>query len=454
MTTIDVLEKLRVLFAGGRRPGAADTLARRINCTLMVFEDQLCDLASGQRITLSDTSDEPGFAENIAAAAEKLLGDQNTESKCIQLLLPPSEFLAQPVSLPGLAKADIRAAMHLQKATRLPEQEQPLELSLSFDPVNGLDSHAIAWWLPADKANQLFDAMAAKSLFMAAILPRPAWLLETCFAVGQSATRVIMDCDDTMYTVIGHTVIGQVTSASAQDEDKALACLQTSVKDLEDTEIAALWQTELIKSGLSQPDLRLESLDDYLRFMRGHSLPVAHPDVSQGAVFPQAALAARHQLDRGKRRTQLTRAAAAVVAILMLPLLYQSWQLSSLGAELESLRQLSAEPRANQSVVRDFESQWGILTEFPDQDVIAVLLALQEVINPGVLSAFSIDEGLISIEGESEDPQNVLEMLEQNPLFTEVDFARATNNNRYFIDLRLATVNFPAYHEWHFPGQR
>jgi hypothetical protein len=39
-------------------------------------------------------------------------------------------------------------------------------------------------------------------------------------------------------------------------------------------------------------------------------------------------------------------------------------------------------------------------------------------------------------------------------MFTEVDFARATNNNRYFIDLRLSTVNFSAYREWHFPEPR
>src|SRR5690606_36011128 len=170
--------------------------------------------------------------------------------------------------------------------------------------------------------------------------------------------------------------------------------------------------------------------------------------------FPEAALAARHQIDRGKRLQSLLKVAAAVVAIIMVPGLYQSWQLASLGSKLEDLREAATEPRASQSAVRDFETQWGVLTEFPDQDVIEVMLALQRVINPGVLSSFSIDKGSISIEGESNDPQNVLEMLEQHPLFAEVDFARTTNNNRYFIDLRLSTVNFPAYQEWHFPGQR
>jgi hypothetical protein len=30
-------------------------------------------------------------------------------------------------------------------------------------------------------------------------------------------------------------------------------------------------------------------------------------------------------------------------------------------------------------------------------------------------------------------------------MFTEVAFSRATNNARYYIDLRLSTVNFEGY---------
>ena len=44
-----------------------------------------------------------------------------------------------------------------------------------------------------------------------------------------------------------------------------------------------------------------------------------------------------------------------------------------------------------------------------------------------------------------------MERLEQNPVFTEVVFSRATNNSRYYIDLRLNTVNFEAYMVRYFP---
>jgi hypothetical protein len=38
-------------------------------------------------------------------------------------------------------------------------------------------------------------------------------------------------------------------------------------------------------------------------------------------------------------------------------------------------------------------------------------------------------------------------------MFTEVVFSRATSNTRYYIDLRLATVNFEAYMVRYFPDE-
>ena len=46
-----------------------------------------------------------------------------------------------------------------------------------------------------------------------------------------------------------------------------------------------------------------------------------------------------------------------------------------------------------------------------------------------------------------------LQRLERDPLFTEVVFSRATSNTRYYIDLRLANVNFEAYRVRHFPDE-
>jgi hypothetical protein len=81
------------------------------------------------------------------------------------------------------------------------------------------------------------------------------------------------------------------------------------------------------------------------------------------------------------------------------------------------------------------------------------MFTLQSVLSPDRLSSLEISEGLFRIQGISQDPQALLERLEQNPMFAEVTFARATNNNRYYIDLILSTVNFEAYMVRYFPDE-
>jgi hypothetical protein len=107
--------------------------------------------------------------------------------------------------------------------------------------------------------------------------------------------------------------------------------------------------------------------------------------------------------------------------------------------------------RQDQQTVVDFENQWGPLNDFPDQVVNEALFALQNLLSPERLSSLEISEGLIKLQGSSADPQAILQKLEQDPLFTEVLFSRATSNTRYYIDLRLSPVNFEAYMIRYFP---
>ena len=80
------------------------------------------------------------------------------------------------------------------------------------------------------------------------------------------------------------------------------------------------------------------------------------------------------------------------------------------------------------------------------------MFTLQNVLSPERLTSLEVSEGLIKIQGNSTDPQAILARLEQDSLFTEVLFSRATNNTRYYIDLRLSPVNFEAYMVRYFPN--
>jgi hypothetical protein len=448
MTIDDMRERFRMLLASvGQHENATNALARRINRCLMLFDNRLYDLASSEYVNLA--AEDPGSASLIANAASSLLSRVQSGTECILLLLPPAEFLVNPVHMPALSPDAIRAALQLQATTQLPEFNKALNLSLMCESTSNNPTQALVWWIPSTRTTDLFNAFSAHSLFLAAVLPRPAWLMAGLQRSLQGQQIVLQDSDQHMVTVITSE-----SKSVGEEQDRILHCLQTQTDDLQDPVLNDKWQEELARAGVKDSNYAVSSGDEYMRLLRQSNLLEIDYKTATTAAFAAPALFARHQLDRGRRRGLIVKALAAAVALVILPFIYQSWQLSRLDSQLADIKVLSADARQQQAVVREFETQWGLMTEFPEQNVGAAMLALQQVINPGVLTVFEIDEGFVSIEGESQDPQNVLEQLEQNPMFTEVDFARATNNNRYFIDLRLTTVNFPAYQQWHFPERR
>ena len=148
---------------------------------------------------------------------------------------------------------------------------------------------------------------------------------------------------------------------------------------------------------------------------------------------------------------------AGIVAICLvisaIPFLAQSIEFRNLASSLDLQRVMAFEARQDQQVVVNFENEWGVISDFPDQQIRRAMYALQNVLSPDRLSSMEITEGLIKIQGTSSEPQVLLQRLEQDPIFTEVIFSRATNNSRYYIDLRLSEVNFEAYMVRYFPDE-
>jgi len=461
-TVSEKLQELRARFA--RDSNVCVSMANKVNVALLLFDDQMVDLHSGRSTRVSRSESDPQIsastqgvfsaAELAEAAASLLMDSAQTEKVCV-LLLPPSEFYISETTLPPAGLDLQRSALLLQAMTVLPEFEKTLTVGFIPGQQQALPavSSGLAAWLPKERTDTLFKAFLSKRMFLASVVPRLALFSEQLkSSLADNGTSgqplsAIEDEDQQLTTVFQHNRHGLMT------------CIQSSASDRVQPE---LYQTFLHERGAdlaAQNILMLRAGADYLRYNpfktgqpSGQSDKLAN--LAAAGVFPEAALSARHQLEQGRLRKELLKVAAAAVLVVSLPFVWQSFQLLRLDAELDRVQEQSLAARADQAVVRDFENDWGVFNEFPEQDVGLVLLTLQPVINPGLLSAFALDEGLLSIEGESPDPQNILEQLEQNPMFTEVDFARATNNNRYFIDLRLSTVNFSAYREWHFPETR
>lgn len=411
-----------------RSDGVHARLRRQVNTVLMVHDDRLHDLGNGAWRSLGEWSS----AEQIAAAARELL-PSGPVARSVLLLLPASRFIATTVNLPGVARENLHAALQLQASVLLPAYEGRLALAIN-PAARDVDRPDIALWADDTWLAALFDAFARQGLLLAAVLPRPLAALDSPLTQD---TLVVEDVDRDSVTQLVFR------------KGMLYSWLQMQRADLDDPELRTQWQEACaLAQGSGAGLLRLQSASDWTQ--RG--MP-QHWD-SLYCFIPEGAQAV-YRLQRKARGLRQAAMAAAVAALLLIsPFLWQSLQIARLEATLAEQQTFSVEARADQAVVRDFDQRWGALNDFPRQDVAQVLLQLQSVLSPSVLTSLELVEGELQIEGESEDPQSLLQRLEQDAMFTGVDFARATSNNRYYIEMRLSTVDFAEYHERYFPDAR
>ncbi len=399
-------------------------LLKKINCTLLLFGDSLIHIESGR---LEKLVGEQSLADpsSLAGAARRLLDGQSKESS-ILLLLPPAEFIATTQSMPGVNRDSLISALKLQIDNILPAYEQALALAVNPASVELGDQH-IALWIPQQRMSALFGAFHAEGLFIAAIKPRTLNLSDT------QTRRLLLDRDsrDTAALVLNHGVVER--------------WLLLSNIDLEQAEFAAQWEQELSADPALEP-AEYDSEEVFCRQMDSNS-------GQEYSFFPDGALNARKRVEKGKRMLLAAAAVAGLAVLASIPFLLQSLEFRRAAASLAANREMSVEARQDQAVVANFEREWGVIDDFPQQDVRQALYTLQNVLSPEQVTSSEISEGLIRIQGTSNDPQAILQRLEQDPLFTEVAFSRATNNTRYYIDLRLATVNFEAYMVRYFPDE-
>jgi len=405
-------------FSGALSGGSQRELLRQAGATVLVLDDRLLELVSGQQLSFDSTDAGP---ESLAEAVSDLLGAELTNNSVV-LLLPPHDFVATSVVMPGMNREALVSALRLQADTLLPAHTEPL--TVITGPAGSDDAHAIvALWMGERRLDTLYQAFAQQGLFLTGVVPRCLALAD---AVGE---QEILD-EDPHY----------LTRVLVRD-GVLVQWLHVSKKDLEQEIFERQWRQALASS---RPDQRLvvdrETAPTSYLHVNSQS-----PGVVDYCFFPHGALQARSQLEKGKRITMGLLVVAGLAVLALLPFLFQTFQAYRLQAVLEDQRELSRSAREDRQVVQDFEQRWGVITNFPSQDVVQTLFALQRVLAPEQLTSLELSEGVIRIEGESAEPQAILQRLESDPMFTEVTFSRATSNARYYIDLRLSTVNFEGY---------
>ncbi|MFM1895642.1 MAG: hypothetical protein RLZZ385_716 [Pseudomonadota bacterium] len=412
--------RLPAPLAGLLGAGSNRELLQQAATTLLVFDGRLIHLQTGHGVALESRALEP---ESLASAARKLMVPGQPVPP-ILLLLPPAEFVSTTIAMPGLAREAALAALQLQVDSLLPSLNEPMAVSVN-PAATQPGQYDIALWIGETRLDQLFAAFAAQDLSLVAVMPRPLYL-----APPNAVLNVLDEDEDNLTSItISHGVLHE--------------WLQVPKWDLQQDEFRQQWQQAV------QPAVSLEQLA--IRDSKPFVPPPTGPALEAYCFFPRGALLALQRQVKGKRLAQAAMAAGLVLLMSALPFLAQTFQIQRLNASLETQRELSQGPRQDRHAVQAFEDDWGPLVDFPEQNVRQTLFNLQSILNPERLTSFELSEGVITIEGLSAEPQGILQRLEQDPMFTEVAFSRATSNTRYYIGLRLSTVNFEGYLVRHFP---
>ena len=408
-------------------------LVKKIETSFLLFDNKIVHLETRDAVEIKSTD-----ALSIAAACAELLTTLSAEQRkeCAALLLLPANFfVATTTTMPGVAKENLVSALKLQADSILPSLEKPLSLAINSLSATQGDEH-LALWMLETTLSDLFDAFAAKDIFLAAVKPR--------FMNGSGeASREIDYKNGAKITILD---IDEATETCVVIEDSILkSVLHVRKQDLQQEVFQQQWQKTLAKDS-SENTIELNDAADYC------SLIDAQLN-QEYCFFPYGALNATRRTVQGK---QYIAAAAAVVAALFIaavPFILQSLEFRSLAGMLEVQREMASDARQDQAAVVSFESEWGLISDFPEQRLREAMFTLQNILRPDTLTSMEVSEGLIKIQGRSNEPQAILQRLEQDPMFTEVLFSRATNNQRYYIDLRISTVNFEGYMVRYFPNE-
>ena len=408
-------------------------LVRKIDTSFLLFDNKIVHLETRDAVEIEGTD-----ALSIAAACAELLRTLSAEQRkeCAALLLLPANFfVATTITMPGVAKENLVSALKLQADSILPSLEEPLSLAINSLSATQGEEH-LALWMLETTLSDLFDAFAAKDIFLAAVKPR--------FMNGSSETP--SGANDKSGARIRILDVDEETETCVVIEDSILkAVLHVRKQDLQQEVFQQQWQETLAQDS-SKNAIELKDAADYYSRIDAQAN-------QEYCFFPYGALNATRRTAQGK---QTLAAAAAVVALLFIayvPFLLQSLEFRSLANTLEIQREMASDARQDQAAVVSFENEWGLISDFPEQRLREAMFTLQNILRPDTLTSMEVSEGLIKIQGSSNEPQAILQRLEQDPMFTEVVFSRATNNQRYYIDLRISTVNFEGYMVRYFPDE-
>lgn len=399
-----------------------EELVCRYTISLVLYENTLINTVNGeyQEIATSNKQDQA-----IAEAARALCTSADKPQE-ILLLMPSNEFLATHFDMAIKNSKLLKSALQLQVHSIIPAYEDALLLG-----VNASQSKGVALWFPAPRADSLFQAFKQQGLFLTAITPR-------------SLTRADQDEDDNSLRILDDDK--ETLTQLLLQGNILKSFLSTSRKDLQQTAFAQQWQDETSQI-IATTTRTISSVESWTGLKKEIS------SVNDYCFFPSASAKAAKTLSSIKKLKFLSKLAIAALILLCLPF-FGTWiKTTILEAKLVKLQEQSTEARRVQASIFDMEEEWGPVLEFPDQRVAEVLLSLNDIEGlESSLTSFSIDRGTIEIEGNTQDPAYMVELLANKGQFSEITQSRSisggntpSDGDRFGIRMQLKDADFESY---------
>lgn len=367
----------------------------------------------------SDESNELDDSIALAEAARRLL-PKISPKKRIALALPNSEFVATSLQLPSRAMDDIKATISLQRETLLPSGTKEQLLLAVQAPLEG--NEVCALWMPAKRAENLYKAFKKQNLYLYCILPRSVLVLP-----AKNQPFYLNDEDENSITYVNSSggVIQQ--------------WLYIAKDDYELEEIKKQFDNTFSKNNTIKPE-RKHTVNDWNL--------VPSKAAYNYAFFPPSVVARLAKIKRLKKRIY----GISLVILVMICLIGGVFSAidyeKALQQKLANLRNSTHQISELRIEAGQIEESIAAIKEFPRQEVVKILKTLDRVIPKDTwINHFSIENGVVKLEGYSLNPTKLIGILSQQSEFYEIEQSRGTVSEfnkkklRFGISFKLRGFN-------------
>jgi len=368
----------------------------------------------------------------LAHAARRLL-PVTTKRTRIVLALPSTEFVATGLKLPAVAAQNLKNVVRLQLPTLLPGVTEPLLLAVQA-PTDGEQTCAL--WMPATRAEELFQAFDKVGLFLNCILPRPALVLPHTSTACQ-----VCDEDDSTITCLecSYGVIQRWLHLPKAECDEAEFHIQL------DDALSAF-----------TPDIKQERK---YRVSDWEELPTPPPTAYDYAFIPPSAKVRMAQAVRKTKRSLLIFVILLLIGSMIGGIYYAINYEQRLKQQLTDLKHRTVTVSQLRAEVGEIEEKIGLIKNFPRQEIVTILETLDKLIpKESWITSFHIEGGNVKMEGYSPNPTKLIEVLTKEPTFYNVQSGPIRGKPRtklkFTISFKLKDFDLAAYWLEYFPDKR